>query len=735
MRYLKYILLSLTSLAFVMLSFQGLLVQAQLNDTEDPTTWSQSVSKTSGLQVGEVITLTFDVEIPDGFYMYAAKPVDGVGPYPTEFNLDDESAGVEAVGPLKDVTKPKEKFDDIFGLNIYTFKKKARFSQKVKITKAKPKLIYYLKYQYCTEMACQYGTEEGSIQLSVSGNAAAPNAANTEQTTTEQPNETAAKDTAATAATEIAQNEDANSEAESNKSAKNTTNAEAAETAAAAEQEAPDDGNPKDAWGIFLLALGGGLLAIFTPCVFPLIPMTVTFFTKRTKDRAQGLRYALIYTISIILIFVVPTILLTVLFGNKFLYNLSVHPVTNLILFSILIFFGLSLLGMFELSLPNSWVNKADRQSDKGGVLGIFFMALTLVLASFSCVGPILGLFLTEIAGSNIGIGPVVGMLGFGIGLSIPFGLFATFPSWMQSLPRSGGWLNSVKVVFGFLEIGFALKFLSMADLYWDWELLSRELFLGVWIVIAAMTGFYLLGKLRLPHDTPMEKISVPRVVMSIGFLSFALYLLPGLWGAPMPLLSGILPPPGNNLGVRIAPTFADNYALAASGNQNKVCSIDRSFAEKLSKYAPDGYCMFYDLEEAKTYAKKVNKPLFIDFTGHTCANCREMEHKVWPDREVKEILTQDYVMVSLYVDENTKLEKPIKLPSGDKLRTVGDKWQHFQSENYNLISQPYYVLTDPDLNQLTQRGKGYTRDKQEYIDFLKKGLENFEEQYAKAGR
>ena len=464
-----------------------------------------------------------------------------------------------------------------------------------------------------------------------------------------------------------------------------------------------------------------------------MIPMTVSYFTKRSGTRAKGIRNAFIYSGSIISIFVVLGLALTVTFGVETIYNLSTNPWMNLVLFAIVFVFGLSFLGLFELSLPSSWVTSMDRKSDRGGLVGIFFMALTLVLASFSCVGPIAGIILIDAAKGAIG-GPVIGMLGYSLGFALPFGMFALFPQALQSLPKSGGWLNSVKVVLGFLELALALKFLSNADLYNSWGLLDREVFLSLWIVIFTLLSLYLLGKLRLPHDSPMEKVPVPRLLLAIASLTFVVYLIPGLWGAQLPQLSGLLPPPNNQIGVRIAPDYARQYFMGGNQgvtNSNPVCQLPRKHANKLAEKAPEGYCMFYDLEEAQAYARQVKKPLFLDFTGHTCANCREMEHKVWPNMEVKKMLTENYVMVSLYVDEKTPLPEPIRLPDGKKLRTIGDQWQNFQITRYNIFAQPYYVLTDAELNLMVPQGVGYTPNVTEYLAFLKQGIDNFNRQQA----
>lgn len=677
----------------------------------DRSEWKLTVEGPQEIKVGDVLTLHFDTPIEPHYHIYSVKPypADKPGPTPTQFSLDPESKGVQLAGPLGESGKLETYFDEIFGMDVYQFSNKVRFSQKVRITSQPAHVVGVLKYQICNDDGCLYGQFEVDYIPKL---AHSPEAAES-------------------------QSPELNSDSVLTQPAAGQTLSDHSRTNeigfAGATVSLPPPTSDGDLWWTFLKAFLGGLASLITPCVFPMIPMTVSYFTKRSGSRAKGIKNAFIYSGSIISIFVILGLLLTITFGVETIYNLSTNPWMNLILFAIVFIFGLSFLGLFELSLPSSWVTSMDKQSDRGGLVGIFFMALTLVLASFSCVGPIAGIILIDAAKGAIG-GPVIGMLGYSLGFALPFGLFALFPQGLQSLPKSGGWLNSVKVVLGFLELALALKFLSNADLYNKWGLLDREVFLALWIVIFTLLGFYLLGKIRLPHDSPLEKIPVPRLLLAIVSLTFVVYLIPGLWGAQLARLSGLLPPPNNQIGVRIAPVFADQYYTSIgkqAANTNPVCQLPRKYADKLAEKAPEGYCMFYDLEEAQAYARQVKKPLFLDFTGHTCANCREMEHKVWPNPEVKKELTENYIMVSLYVDEKTPLPETIRLPDGKKLRTIGDRWQHFQISRYNIFAQPYYVLTDADLNMLVPQGVGYTPDVNEYLAFLRQGIQNFNRQQA----
>ena len=474
-------------------------------------------------------------------------------------------------------------------------------------------------------------------------------------------------------------------------------------------------------WNIFLICFITGLLAIITPCVFPLIPVTVSFFLKRSKSRAEGIRNALWYSLSIVLIYTVPTLILTLIFGDTILYTISTHPVSNLLFFAFFIVFAISFFGAFELTLPNSWANKADQQAGKGGLLGIFFMALTLVIVSFSCTGPLVGTLLGQTSTQGVSIAPIIGMMGFGLGLAIPFSLFAFFPSMLQSLPKSGGWLNSVKVTFGFIELALALKFLSNVDLTYHWGLLNRDVFLVLWIVIFGLMGLYLIGKLKFSHDSDLKFISVPRLFFAIIAFSFTVYMIPGLWGAPLKLLSGFIPPSTTqefNLD-DLKYKIGNNTAVVSNSNV-ATAQAPVKYTDKLK--VPFGLVAYFDLEEGMAAAKALNKPVMLDFTGHTCANCRKMEEQVWKNPEVLKRIKENFVLVSLYVDEyDTELPESehYKDKNGNMITNVGQKNLDYEITKFGFNAQPLYMFLDLEGNPLSDIKYGYVPNVQKFIDHL----------------
>ncbi|SEB18985.1 protein-disulfide reductase DsbD family protein [Pedobacter hartonius] len=473
-------------------------------------------------------------------------------------------------------------------------------------------------------------------------------------------------------------------------------------------------------WGIFITGFVGGLAAILMPCIFPMLPLTVSFFTKGS-EKGKAFGRAALYGIFIILIYVVLGLLVTVLFGADALNSLSTNGIFNFFFFLMLVAFAISFLGAFELTLPSSWVNKMDANSDKGGIAGLFFMAGTLALVSFSCTGPIIGTLLVQAATSGALLGPATGMFGFSLALAIPFVLFALFPSALSALPKSGGWLNSVKVVLGFLELAFALKFLSNVDLAYHWEWFDREVFLALWIIIFALMGIYLLGKLRFAHDSPVAFISVPRLLMAVVVLSFSVYMIPGLWGAPLKSVSAFLPPMDTQDFDLYTPTLIPGNAGA---NQNATASSGpHKYADLF--HAPLKLDAFFDYDEGMAYAKEVNKPVLIDFTGHACVNCRKMEANVWPDKEVYQLISQKYVLIQLYVDDKTELAggDVITTTAGKVLNTIGKKWSDLQASKFNANSQPFYVLLNPNTAELLAAPQGADYEATNYISFLNTGL------------
>jgi len=477
-------------------------------------------------------------------------------------------------------------------------------------------------------------------------------------------------------------------------------------------------------WNIFFICLLTGLLAVLTPCVFPLIPVTVSFFLKRSKSRAEGIRNAVWYSLSIILIYTIPTLLITLVFGDKALYTLSTHPVTNLLFFAIFVLFAISFFGAFELALPNSWANKADEKAGKGGLTGIFFMALTLVIVSFSCTGPIVGTLLGQTSTGGVSLAPVLGMLGFGLGLALPFSMFAFFPTMLQSLPKSGGWLNTIKVTFGFIELALAMKFLSNVDLAYHWGLLDREIFLVIWVVIFVLLGLYLIGKLKFSHDSDLPYITVPRLFFAITSFCFALYLVPGLWGAPLKGIGGWLPHPStqdfnlNDLKYQL--DDLKTSGVGGSGAANSSAAIPpKKYTDKLE--VPFGLKAYFDLDEGMAAAKALNKPVMLDFTGHSCANCRKFEAEVWSDPQVLKRMKEDFVLISLYVDEPTDLPPSEQYTNakGEKITTLGEKNLDYEITKFGFNAQPLYMYLDTNGNVLSQVKYGYDSDIEKFIKHL----------------
>jgi len=480
------------------------------------------------------------------------------------------------------------------------------------------------------------------------------------------------------------------------------------------------DTGKKSLWSIFIAGLIGGFAALLMPCIFPMLPLTVSYFTKQSGTRASGISKALLYGLFIIVIYVALGMIITIAFGSDALNALSTNGIFNFLFFLLLVVFAASFFGAFEITLPSSFVNKMDAKSDKGGLIGLFFMAFSLSLVSFSCTGPIIGTLLVEAASKGERLGPAIGMLGFSIALAIPFGLFAMFPSMLKSLPKSGGWLNSVKVVLGFLELALALKFLSNVDLAYHWNWLDREVFLSLWITIFGLMGLYLIGKIKFSHDSELKFLSVPRTILAIVVFSFVVYMIPGLWGAPLKSISAFLPPSATqdfdlSAGVVGTPAHSD-------GKVKKYAEI---FHERGT---PKGFDPYYDYDQALETAKELNKPVLIDFTGWNCVNCREMETRVWTDPGVAKLLKEEFVMAELFVDDKTELpanEQFVSKYSGKKIKTIGNKNSDFQASTFNSNSQPLYVIVDASGKVLVPQS-GANRNIEQYKAFLQSGIDAF---------
>ena len=640
----------------------------------DPVKWKSRTEKISDTE----FNLVFEAVIEKDWHVYSQFTPEN-GPLPLEIIFENEKGNFQAVGKANE-SPYKKQFNETFEVDEYYFSDKLTLKQRVKITNPKiTQIKVNLNYQVCKEVCIN---QEKAFTFAI------PKIVLSEAEVPKIFVDTIDIDTIAT----TIDNE-------------NITLA----------VEKPQKKTPKSEnglWTIFFLAFLGGFAALLTPCVFPMIPMTVSFFTKQSKTKAQGKRNAIVYGISIIAIYLVLGSVVTWVFGAEALNELSTNVWFNVIFFLLLVVFAISFLGAFEIMLPNSWANKVDRQADRGGVIGILFMALALAIVSFSCTGPIVGTLLVESA-SKGGIAPMVGMLGFSTALALPFMLFAMFPGWLNSLPKSGGWLNTVKVSLGFLELALAFKFLSNADLVLQLHLLEREVFLAIWIAIFATWGLYLLGKITLPHDSVLQHISVGRLMLGLLVLSFTFYMVPGLFGAPLKLISAFPPP--------------QTYSESPNGFGNSAGADVENLPEG-AEFGPHGLVTFDDFAKGMAYAKTVNKPVMLDFTGFACVNCRKMENNVWSDEQVLKLLKNDVVLISLYVDDKRKLpenEQTVSKETGKKIVTIGNKWSDFIITKYKTNTQPFYVLTNLEGENLNTP-ISYTPDIEEYHNWLKEGISKF---------
>lgn len=632
----------------------------------EPVKWTASVVKISDSEYD----LTALATIQEGYHLYSQTVPDD-GPKPTIFTFDDSKGDFEIVGNTIEDEGHTE-FDPIFEMDIKYFEKFATFTQRIKVESGSTTVHAFVEFMACDDTKCISPPEEELIFKI--GNGSSQAGAINEITKVNSPS-------------------------------LNTT----------------DSVSNKGLWSIFFIAFLSGFAALLTPCVFPMIPMTVSFFTKQSKTKAIGIKNAIIYGICIIVIYVLLGTAVTAIFGADALNALATNVWFNIIFFLLLVVFAVSFLGAFEIMLPNSWANKVDSQADRGGLIGIFFMALALAIVSFSCTGPIVGTLLVE-AASKGGLAPIIGMLGFSLAIALPFALFAAFPGWLNSLPKSGGWLNTVKVVLGFLELALAFKFLSQADLVLQTHLLEREVFIAIWIAIFGALAFYLFGKIKLPHDSPLTHISVGRLSLGLLVLSFTIYMVPGLWGAPLNLISAFPPP----LEYSESPYGVGN---SKTGTATTLLDDHNGLPDGAHLLAPHDILAFNDYDKGLAYAKEVGKPVMIDFTGWACVNCRKMEQNVWPKPEILNILKNDVVLISLYVDDKRKLEDheitESQLRPGKQLKYIGQKWSELQTIRYKANSQPFYVLMNHDEENLIEP-VGYTPDVEEYHKWLKTGLSNF---------
>ncbi|MBC7641717.1 MAG: thioredoxin family protein [Flavobacterium sp.] len=650
----------------------------------NPVKWSSKTEKISETEFNLIVSGKID----DDWHVYSQFTPDG-GSLPMMIEFINQKNNFELVGKTKE-SPYKKGFNDVFGVNEFYFEKAVTLTQKVKIINTKiDKIKMTVDYQVCKE-SCINDKKTFVFEIPVS---------KIENSISNTTNDSIKTEGIVPVKVDSIKKKD-------NKSPENIIS------------ESPKSEN-RSLWSIFIFAFLGGFAALLTPCVFPMIPMTVSFFTKQSKTKSQGIRNAIFYGLSIIIIYVLLGTLVTWIFGADALNALSTNVYFNVIFFALLIFFAASFLGAFEIMLPNSWANKIDSQADRGGIIGILFMALALAIVSFSCTGPIVGTLLVESA-SKGGIAPIIGMLGFSLALSLPFMLFAMFPGWLNSLPKSGGWLNTVKVFLGFLELALAFKFLSNADLVLQLHLLEREVFLAIWIAIFGTLALYLFGKITLPHDNPLPSISVNRLFLGLITLSFTIYLIPGLWGAPLKLINAFPPP----MEYSESPYGVDDVDHKIIQNNNSALPLG-------AKYGPHNIIVFDDYDKGLAYAKNINKPILLDFTGYACVNCRKMENNVWSDERILKILNNEVVLISLFVDdkrEMPKSEQYISKTSGENLETFGDKWTDFMINTYKTNTQPLYVVTDLNGKNLNDKipTTSYNPDISFYESWLKTSISNF---------
>lgn len=675
--------------------FSALLLMAATLASMAQVSFSVSQKRVSPTE----IDLIFTGSIASGWHVYSTNIPAG-GPTAARFGVD-KAEGVELAGPLKPGSGAKHGHDEIFDMEVSYFEGKCTFTQRVKLTRKDYQLKGYLQYGACNDESCAPPT---SVDVTVKG-ADGPDAAAKEKTETTQAAETAIPEAAAPPTTPT---DSATALADCTASIAPPP-AEATDSATLAAWYRPvidqlkalgeaNSTTGRSIWYIFLLGFLGGLVALLTPCVWPIIPMTVSFFLHRSDERRKAVRDALLYGVGIVVIYVGMGLIVTSIFGTNSLNDLSTNAIFNIFLFLLLVVFAASFLGGFEITLPSSWSNRIDQKaSATTGFLSIFLMALTLALVSFSCTGPIIGFLLVEVTtngGSNLA--PTIGMLGFAVALALPFTLFALFPTWLKKAPKSGGWMNMIKVVLGFVELAFALKFFSVADLAYGWHLLDRETFLALWIAIFALLAAYLFGWIKFPHDDPDERnIGVSRFFVGLASLAFAIYMVPGLWGAPCKAVSAFAPP------------------LSTQDFNLDPVKVEPAFR---------------DYEAGMAYARQQHKPVLIDFTGHGCVNCRKMELAVWHDPKVRDLLMRDYVLVSLYVDDKTPLPEPKEVTVNGKtrtLRTVGDKWSYLQETKFGAQTQPFYVPLDNEGNPLNHSAS-YDENIDKYVNFLREGLDKY---------
>ena len=663
-----------------LLSFLGLILTAVVVQAQilDPVSFRTEFNKVSD----DVAEIVFTATIDPGWHIYSTDLDEG-GPIAATFNVE-KATGIHEDGKLLPVGNEQAVYDKLFEMQVRYFENTAKFVQRVKLEGGAYRIEGYLEYAACNDENCLPPSE---VPFMFTGTAEVTDDGQTDSTLEEVSDKTDNTEEEKTSVLDSADDQ---------QSVANNLWAPVVDELRSFGESA---GTVDRSWiYIFFTGFLGGLLALFTPCVWPIIPMTVSFFLKRSKDKSKGIRDAMTYGLAIVVIYVGLGLLVTLLFGASALNALSTNAIFNILFFLMLVVFAASFFGAFEITLPSSWSNAVDSKAEQTtGLLSIFLMAFTLALVSFSCTGPIIGFLLVEVSTSGSIAAPAIGMLGFAIALALPFTLFALFPTWLKQVPKSGGWMNVIKVSLGFIELAFALKFLSVADLAYGWHILDRETFLALWIVIFALLGVYLLGKIKFPHDDDDNRVSVPRFFLALASLAFAVYMVPGLWGAPLKAVSAFAPP---------------------------------LHTQDFNLYKNEVRAQFDDYDLGMEYAKRVGKPVMLDFTGYGCVNCRKMELAVWTDPTVGNLMNNEYVLITLYVDNKTKLPEPIKVTENGKertLRTLGDKWSYLQRVKFGANAQPFYILIDNDGKPLN---KSYSYDEEisKYVDFLQTGLRNYQQ-------
>ena len=676
-----------------LLSILGLLLssiylQAQILD---PVSFSTEFNKVSD----DVAEIVFTAQIDPGWHIYSTELGDG-GPISASFNVD-RMTGAHVDGKLLPVGNEQAVFDKLFNMEVRYFEKTAKFVQRVRLEGGTYRLEGYLEYAACNDQNCLPPSE---VPFMFTGTADI--AASQADATNDLLSEDADEPLSGTSGSDDAGIDLSDSQEGLSNSQFSILNSQLPEIWSPVISElrsfGESTGTTDRSWlYIFFTGFLGGFLALFTPCVWPIIPMTVSFFLKRSKYKKKGIADAMTYGLAIVVIYVALGLLVTLLFGASALNALSTNAIFNIFFFLMLVVFAISFFGAFEITLPSSWSNAVDSKAERTtGLLSIFLMAFTLALVSFSCTGPIIGFLLVEVSTSGSIVAPAIGMLGFAIALALPFTLFALFPSWLKQMPKSGGWMNVIKVSLGFIELAFALKFLSVADLAYGWHILDRETFLSLWIVLFALLGVYLLGKIKFPHDDDETHVSVPRFFLALASLAFAVYMVPGLWGAPLKAVSAFAPP---------------------------------MYTQDFNLYKNEVRAQFDDYDLGMEYAQRVGKPVMLDFTGYGCVNCRKMELAVWTDPTVGSLINDDYVLITLYVDNKTKLPEPIKVLENGKertLRTLGDKWSYLQRVKFGANAQPFYILIDNEGKPLN-KSYAYDEDVEKYVEFLQTGLRNYQ--------